>query len=59
MTKDNNQLGVFDLTGIPPAPRSVPKIEVTFDLDADGILHVTACDKSTGKLNKIQIKNEK
>ncbi|KAH7672973.1 heat shock protein 70, partial [Aphelenchoides avenae] len=59
MTKDNNRLGTFDLFGIPPAPRGVPQIEVTFDLDANGILHVSATDKSTGKSNKIQIKNEK
>uniref|UniRef100_A0A915EU01 Heat shock protein 70 n=1 Tax=Ditylenchus dipsaci TaxID=166011 RepID=A0A915EU01_9BILA len=59
MTKDNNRLGTFDLTGIPPAPRGVPQIEVTFDLDANGILHVSAVDKSTGKSNKIQIKNER
>ncbi|KAI1711905.1 hsp70 protein domain-containing protein [Ditylenchus destructor] len=59
MTKDNNRLGTFDLMGIPPAPRGVPQIEVTFDIDANGILHVSAVDKSTGKSNKIQIKNEK
>ncbi|KAI6240530.1 hypothetical protein M3Y99_00447900 [Aphelenchoides fujianensis] len=59
MTKDNNRLGTFDLTGIPPAPRGVPQIEVTFDIDANGILNVSAEDKSTGKHNKIQIKNEK
>uniref|UniRef100_A0A914QEZ2 Heat shock protein 70 n=1 Tax=Panagrolaimus davidi TaxID=227884 RepID=A0A914QEZ2_9BILA len=59
MTKDNNRLGTFDLTGIPPAPRGVPQIEVTFDIDANGILHVSAVDKSTGKSNRIQIKNEK
>jgi L1 cell adhesion molecule like protein len=59
MTKDNNLLGRFDLCGIPPAPRGVPQIEVGFDLDANGILHVTAEDKSTGKSNRIQIKNEK
>lgn len=59
MTKDNHRLGTFDLQGIPPAPRGVPQIEVTFDLDANGILHVTAADKSTGKSNRIQIKNEK
>lgn len=59
MTKDNNRLGTFDLTGIPPAPRGVPQIEVTFDIDVNGILHVSAVDKSTGKSNKIQIKNEK
>ncbi|KAL3070390.1 hypothetical protein niasHS_007934 [Heterodera schachtii] len=59
MTKDNNKLGLFDLYGIPPAPRGVPQIEVTFELDVNGILHVTALDKSTGKSNRIQIKNEK
>merc|ERR1712210_294989 len=53
MTKDNNVLGKFDLTQIPPAPRGVPQIEVTFDIDANGILNVSACDKSTGKENKI------
>jgi len=57
-TKDNNRLGKFDLTGIPPAPRGVPKIEVTFDLDANGILNVSAEDKSTGKKNKITITND-
>ena len=59
MTKDNNLLGTFELSGIPPAPRGVPKIEVTFDLDANGILNVTARDESTGKSNNIVIKNEK
>merc|ERR1712130_1001248 len=59
MTKDNNLLGKFDLTGIPPAPRGVPQIEVTFDIDANGILNVSACDKSTGKQNKITIPNDK
>uniref|UniRef100_A0A914M9T2 Heat shock protein 70 n=1 Tax=Meloidogyne incognita TaxID=6306 RepID=A0A914M9T2_MELIC len=59
LTKDNNLLGRFDLYGIPPAPRGVPQIEVTFDLDVNGILHVSALDKSTGKSNRIQIKNEK
>lgn len=59
MTKDNNILGKFELTGIPPAPRGVPQIEVTFDIDANGILNVTACDKSTGKENKITITNDK
>merc|ERR1712007_290535 len=53
MTKDNHLLGKFDLTGIPPAPRGVPQIEVTFDIDANGILNVSAADKSTGKQNKI------
>jgi len=59
MTKDNNLLGKFELTGIPPAPRGVPQIEVTFDIDANGILNVAACDKSTGKENKITITNDK
>merc|ERR1719510_1187524 len=59
MTKDNHNLGKFDLTGIPPAPRGVPQIEVTFDIDANGILNVSACDKSTGKQNKITITNDK
>jgi len=59
MTKDNHQLGKFDLTGIPPAPRGVPQIEVTFDIDANGILNVSAADKSTGKQNKITITNDK
>ncbi|VDN07507.1 unnamed protein product [Thelazia callipaeda] len=59
MTKDNNMLGNFDLMGIPPAPRGIPQIEVTFDIDANGILSVAAVERSTGKSNKIQIKNEK
>jgi len=59
MTKDNHLLGKFDLTGIPPAPRGVPQIEVTFDIDANGILNVSASDKSTGKQNKITITNDK
>ncbi|XP_055868483.1 heat shock protein 70 B2-like [Biomphalaria glabrata] len=59
MTKDNNLLGKFHLTGIPPAPRGVPQIEVTFDIDANGILNVSAQDKSTGKSNNITIKNDK
>lgn len=59
MTKDNNLLGKFELSGIPPAPRGVPQIEVTFDIDANGILNVTAQDKSTGKENKITITNDK
>merc|ERR1712033_49776 len=59
MTKDNNILGKFELGGIPPAPRGVPQIEVTFDVDANGILNVSACDKSTGKQNKITITNDK
>lgn len=59
MTKDNNLLGKFELTGIPPAPRGVPQIEVTFDIDANGIMNVSAIDKSTGKENKITITNDK
>merc|ERR1712139_732500 len=59
MTRDNNLLGKFDLSGIPPAPRGVPQIEVTFDMDANGILNVSACDKSTGKSEKITITNDK
>lgn len=59
MTKDNNLLGQFDLSGIPPAPRGVPKIEVTFDLDANGILNVSAKDSSTGNSKNITIKNDK
>ena len=55
MTKDNHLLGKFDLTGIPPAPRGVPQIEVSFDIDANGILHVSAKDKATGKEQKIRI----
>ncbi|KAI9342516.1 heat shock protein 70 [Zopfochytrium polystomum] len=58
-TKDNNLLGKFELSGIPPAPRGVPQIEVTFDVDANGILNVSAVDKSTGKQNKITITNDK
>merc|ERR1712139_544749 len=59
MTKDNNLLGKFELSGIPPAPRGVPQIDVTFDIDANGILNVSAKDKSTGKDEKITIKNDK
>ncbi|KAI4467293.1 heat shock protein 70kda [Holotrichia oblita] len=59
MTKDNNCLGTFDLTGIPPAPRGIPKIEVTFDMDANGILNVSAKDTSSGKSKNITIKNDK
>merc|ERR1712032_948583 len=59
MTKDNNLLGKFHLDGIPPAPRGVPQIEVTFDIDANGILNVSAQDTSTGKSNQITITNEK
>ncbi|XP_049866370.1 heat shock protein 68-like [Pectinophora gossypiella] len=59
MTKDNNLLGRFDLTGIPPAPRGVPKVDVTFDLDANGILNVSAKENSTGRSKNIVIKNDK
>jgi len=59
MTKDNNLLGKFHLDGIPSMPRGVPQIEVTFDIDANGILNVSAVEKSTGKENKIVITNEK
>jgi L1 cell adhesion molecule like protein len=59
MTKDNHLLGKFDLSGIPPAPRGIPQIEVTFDVDANGIMGVTAVDKTTGKTNKVTITNEK
>jgi L1 cell adhesion molecule like protein len=58
-TRDNNLLGKFELSGIPPAPRGVPQIEVTFDLDANGILNVSAEDKSTGQSRKITITNDK
>merc|ERR1711972_232680 len=57
--KDNKILGTFRLDGVPPAPRSVPQIEVTFDIDANGILNVSAKDRSTGKSNQITITNEK
>jgi L1 cell adhesion molecule like protein len=59
MTKDNNILGKFQLDGIPPAPRGTPQIEVTFDLDANGVLNVNAVDKAGGKSNKITITNDK
>ncbi|KAK4640113.1 Hsp70 chaperone [Podospora bellae-mahoneyi] len=58
-TKDNNLLGKFELTGIPPAPRGIPQIEVTFDLDANGIMNVSALEKGTGKTNQIVITNDK
>lgn len=58
-TKDNNLLGKFELTGIPPAPRGVPQINVVFDIDANGILNVSAEDKTTGIKNKITITNDK
>lgn len=55
MAKDNKNLGIFNLDGIPPAPRGVPQVEVTFDIDANGLLHVSAKDKGTGKEQKIRI----
>merc|ERR1712187_973225 len=58
-TKDNNTLGEFNLSGIPPMPRGVPQIDVTFDIDANGMLNVSALEKSTGKENKITITNDK
>ena len=57
MAADNNGLGQFDLVGLPPAPRGVPQIEVTFDIDANGIVHVSAKDKSTGKEQSITIQS--
>lgn len=59
MTKDNHLLGNFELSGLPPAPRGIPKIDVTFDIDANGILSVTAEEKATGKQNRIVITNDK
>jgi len=59
LTRDNNSLGKFQLDGIPPMPRGVPQIEVTFDIDANGILNVSAAEKSTGKSQKITITNDK
>lgn len=59
MTKDNNKLGNFNLEGIPPAPRGVPQIEVTFDIDENGIMNVKAVCKSTGKQTNITITNSK
>ena len=58
-TKDNNLLGKFELSGIPPAPRGVPEVKVTFDIDANGILSVSAADKTTGKSNRITITNDR
>jgi L1 cell adhesion molecule like protein len=58
MTKDNKILGQFDLSGIPPAPRGVPKIDITLDIDANGILNVSAEEKGTGKSSKITITND-
>tara|TARA_B100000214_G_C23968134_1_gene628755 strand:- start:796 stop:2718 length:1923 start_codon:yes stop_codon:yes gene_type:complete len=59
MTKDNNLLGTFQLDGIPPAPRGVPQIEVSFDLDANGIMNIEACDKGSGNKKNITITNDK
>ncbi|GBB89555.1 hypothetical protein RclHR1_16290001 [Rhizophagus clarus] len=59
MTKDNNLLGKFELTGIPPAPRGIPQIEVTFEIDTNGIMKVSAADKGTGKTESITITNDK
>ena len=59
MTKDNNVLGKFELTGIPPSPRGVPQIEVTFEIDVNGILKVSAHDKGSGKSESITITNDK
>jgi len=59
MTKDNHLLGQFNLEGIPPAKRGVPQIEVTFDVDANGILNISAVEKATGKAKNITIKNDK
>jgi heat shock 70kDa protein 1/2/6/8 len=58
MTRDNNLLGRFELTGIPPAPRETPELEVTFEIDANGILHVSAEDRATHRKNGVQIKND-
>ena len=59
MTKDNNILGKFELMGLPPAPRGIPRVQVTFNVDSNGILSVTAREESTGKSKNIKIKNEK
>ena len=59
LTKNNNELGKFQLDGIPPAPRGVPKIEITYDVDANGIMNIEACEKGTGKKEQITIKNDK
>merc|ERR1712069_11068 len=59
MTRDNHRLGQFDLTGIPPAPRGTPQVEVTFDVDANGILNVSAVEKGSGKIEKITITDDK
>ena len=57
LTQHNKKIGDFHLEGIPPAPRGVPQIEVTFDLDANGVLHVTAKDKASGKEWNVRIEN--
>jgi len=57
MAADNKLLGQFDLVGLPPAPRGVPQVEVTFDIDANGIVHVSAKDKTTGKEQSIRIQS--
>ena len=59
MTKDNNELGNFKLEGIPPAPRGIPQIEVSFDVDANGIMNIEATDKGSGNVQTITIKNDK
>ena len=59
MTKDNHLLGKFELSGIPPAPRGVPQIEVTFEVDVNGILNVAAEDKGSGNRESITITNDK
>ena len=59
MTKDNNLLGQFNLDGIPPAPRGVPQIEVTFEVNQDGVMNVTATDKGTTRSGRITITNNK
>jgi hypothetical protein len=59
LTKDNNPLGKFELAGIPPAPRGVPQVEVIFDIDANGIVKVSASDKTTGRSSRITITNDK
>jgi L1 cell adhesion molecule like protein len=59
MAKDNNLLGEFELTGISPVPKGVPQIEVTFDIDVNGIVNISVVDMSTGKENKITITNDK
>ena len=55
MTEDNNSLGKFHFDGIPPVPRDLPQVEVTFDIDANGILNISAQDESTGKTNQVPI----